>query len=192
MNLIKRSLKNNKRYFKFTIILLCFGFLIGFVLTKKAEISPILDNISSIESYLNSNNINYLSTHIITLLVLITASLTVLGLVLFPINIIYEGICIAFNIITFSSVFKLSGFIYGLIYNIITKGIYVLVLIFIFKKLTIILKKLMIKSDKENKKALIIKNIKHIGFYIITITTYDIFLYLFGSKLLSYFLFLIK
>ena len=192
MNLIKRSLKNNKRYFKFTIILLCLGFLIGFVLTKKTEMSQILDSISSIESYLNSNNINYLSTHIITLLVLITASLTVLGLVLFPINIIYEGICIAFNIITFSSVFKLSGFIYGLIYNIITKGIYVLVLIFIFKKLTIILKNIMIKSDKEDKKALIIKNIKHIGFYIIIIITYDIFLYLFGSRLLSYFLFLIK
>ena len=84
MYFIKNSLKNNKKYFNLFLTLLFLGFFIGFILTKKIDLTPILENIKSLETYLNTNSINFLSSHIIILIILTLSSLTIIGLLLFP------------------------------------------------------------------------------------------------------------
>lgn len=192
MNLIKISLKNNKKYIKLLLALLCLGFFIGFILIKKVNLESLLENITSLDNYINTNRINFLTDHILTILILCFSSLTVLGLILFPLNFIYEGICIFFNIYTLSRVFKLSGFVYGLIYNIIIKGIYLIMLVLIFKKIVIFIKNFFRKREKEEQKILINKSLMQLGIYTMIIFLNDLILYLFGNKILSFFLILIK
>lgn len=192
MNLIKISLKNNKKYIKLLLALLCLGFFIGFILIKKVNLESLLENITSLDNYINTNRINFLTDHILTILILCFSSLTVLGLILFPLNFIYEGICIFFNIYTLSRVFKLSGFVYGLIYNIIIKGIYLIMLVLIFKKIVIFIKNFFRKREKEEQKILINKSLMQLGIYTTIIFLNDLILYLFGNKILSFFLILIK
>lgn len=191
MNSFKISLKNNKRYFKRVFILLLLGILIGFFLIKKLDTKLILENLQEIASYLDTNKINFLTSHLITILLLLLGSLTIVGFLLFPICFIYEGICIAFILISFTSVFKLKGLLYSLIYILITKGLYIFLLVLVFKRL-IAFGKIIISKEKKEYKLILTKNIKIIGIYIMIIFFNDLILYLFGNKILAFFLFLIK
>ncbi len=192
MKSIKTSLKNNKKYFKLLLILLCLGFFIGLILIKKLNIETLLENTKSIESYLNTNKINFLTNHILTLLILCISALTIIGLILFPLNIIYEGICIFFNIYTLTNIFKLNGFVYSIIYIIITKGLYLSLLIIIFKKLITLIKIVITKKDKNEKKALVFKVLKQISIYTFLLILNDFLIFLIGNKILSILLFVIK
>lgn len=192
MYFIKNSLKNNKKYFNLFLTLLFLGFFIGFILTKKIDLTPILENIKSLETYLNTNSINFLSSHIIILIILTLSSLTIIGLLLFPLNIIYEGVCIYFNIYIFTKLYKLNGVLYGLIYITITKGIYLILMVIIFKEMLNLLKRIITQKEKSAKRVLITKSIKKIFTYEILIIINDILIYLIGSKLLKIFLILIK
>lgn len=192
MKSIKTSLKNNKKYFKLLLILLCLGFFIGLILIKKLNIETLLENTKSIESYLNTNKINFLTNHILTLLILCISALTIIGLILFPLNIIYEGICIFFNIYTLTNIFKLNGFVYSIIYITITKGLYLSLLIIIFKKLITLIKIVITKKDKNEKKALVFKVLKQISIYTFLLILNDFLIFLIGNKILSILLFVIK
>jgi len=192
MNYIKNSFKNNKKYLKQILFLLVIGFIIGFILTKKLELNEVLEQIKNIAEYLNNNKINLIGSHITIISTIFLASLTIIGLILFPLNIIYEGICISFNIFTFTKVFKFNGFIYSLIYNILIKGVYIILLMIIFKKLLAVLKIIFSKNEKIEKKTTIIKKLKQIIIYFGLILLNDIIIYLFGSKILSLLLFRIK
>ena len=75
MNSIKISLKNNKKFIKMILLLLLIGFFIGFLLSKKLETEIVLEEIKSIEGYLNTNRINFLSNHILTLIILSISSI---------------------------------------------------------------------------------------------------------------------
>ena len=183
MKSIKTSLKNNKKYFKLLLILLCLGFFIGSILTKKLNIETLLENTKSIESYLNANKINFLTNHILTLLILCISAITIIGLILFPLNIIYEGICIFFNIYTLTNIF---------IYITITKGLYLSLLIIIFKKLITLIKIAITKKDKNERRALVFKALKQISIYFFLIVLNDFLIFLIGNKILSIFLFIIK
>lgn len=192
MKSIKTSLKNNKKYFKLLLILLFLGFFIGLILIKKLNIETLLENTKSIESYLNTNKINFLTNHLLTLLILCISAITLIGLILFPLNIIYEGICIFFNIYTLTNIFKLNGFVYSIIYITITKGLYLSLFIIIFKKLITMVKIVIAKKDKNEKKALVFKNLKQISIYTFLLISNDFLIFLIGNKILSIFLFIIK
>ena len=79
MNSIKISLKNNKKFIKIIFLLLLIGFFIGFLLNKKLETEIVLEEIKSIESYLNTNRINFLSNHILTLIILSISSIFIIN-----------------------------------------------------------------------------------------------------------------
>lgn len=192
MNSFKISLKNNKKYFKLVFILLLLGFFIGFILYKKLDFQLMMEQIKEIDTYLPTNKINFIFNHLVVLIVSFIASLSVIGVLIFPMNIIYEGISIVINLISFTQVFKLKGLLYGIIYNILTKGIYIIMLVFIFKRLILFIKEIIALKNKEERKIMIIKNIKHLGIYILVILGNDLILYLFGNKILAFFLFMIK
>lgn len=192
MNSFKISLKNNRKYFKFVFILLLLGFLIGFILFRKLDSQALLEQVKTIENYLATNRINFFINHLIFLLISLLISLTIIGILVFPLNIIYEGISIVINLISFMRVFKLKGFIYSILYNIITKGIYIIMLAFIFKKLVLFIKSFIRLKNKEERRQLIIKNVKQLGIYALIIFLNDLILYLLGNKILAFFLILIK
>lgn len=192
MNSIKISLKNNKKFIKIILLLLLIGFFIGFLLSKKLESEVVIEEIKSIESYLNTNRINFLSNHILTLIILSISSIFIIGLIFFPISIIYEGICLYFNTYIFTQVFNFKGLLYSIIYNTLTKGIYLLLLIIIFKKIIILIKRMLAKNNQNEKKTLILKSLKQISICTFLIILNDILIFLIGNKILSIFLFMIK
>lgn len=192
MNSFKISLKNNKKYFKLVFILLLLGFFIGFILYKKLDSKLMLDQVKVIENYLVTNRINFIFNHLFLLIISFIISWTIIGILIFPLNVIYEGASIMINLISFVQVFSLKGLLYGIIYNILTKGIYIIMLVFIFKKLVLFIKKFIGSKNKEEKKLLIIKNVKQFSLGVLIIFLNDVILYLLGNKILAFFLFIIK
>jgi len=174
------------------LLLLCIGFFIGFMVITKIDYEYLLEHISSIGTYLSTNKINFITNHIILLLIMFISAVTIIGLILLPLNIVYEGICIVFNITSFTKVFKVNGFFYGIIYNIITKALYLILLIIIFKKIFTIIKILVTNKEKNKKKIIIIKNAKQLGIYTGILILNDFLVYLVGNKILSLLLFIIK
>lgn len=192
MKYLKNSIKNNKNYLKTVLLFLFLGLIIGFLLAKKITNNELLDQIKNLANYLSTNRINFLLNHTTTMCISFIVSLTIIGLVLFPLNIIYEGICISFNIFTLTSVFKLNGFMYGLIFSLFTKCIYLILLIIIYRKILTIIKTIFNKKDKLEKKTIIIKKVKQINIFSCLMLLNDILIFLIGNKILALFLFLIK
>lgn len=187
---VKNTLINNKKELKYLGILLFLGFLFGFLILKKLNINPILEEIKNINIYINENHINFLNPHFLIISLLTILSLFIVGIILFPIYLIYESICIFINIYTLTMVYKLNGFVYSILYNIITKLIFMIMLLKIFKVL-IKIGKTIIKKE-QNKKEIITKYLKKVFIYFSIIIVNDFILYLLGSKILSIFLFIIK
>lgn len=187
---IKNTLINNKKELKQLLFLLFIGFLFGLLIIRKLNINPILEEIKNIDIYIKENSINFLSSHFIVISLLIISSLFIIGVILFPVYLLYESTCILFNIYTLSMVYKLNGFAYSILYNIITKLILMIMLLKIFKSL-IKIGKTIIKKEK-NKKEIIIKYLKQAFIYFSIIIINDFLLYFLGNKILSMLLFIIK
>lgn len=194
MKLLRTSLKNNKKYLEFLLFFFLFGFLLGFLIYMKIDHANVLEEIKSISQYLSANHINYIGFHFILISVFITCSLTILGIFIFPIYFIFEGACIFYHIITFTSVYHLSGFIYSILSNFLMKGLFLIFLVLLFKTVLNIVKIIVVsmQNDKNNMKVVLIKNIKRAILAIFAIFLNDIFLYFFGSKILYSLLFLIE
>lgn len=190
---VKTFLKKYKNDLKIVIFFLFLGFLIGFLLIKKLDCQELLKEIKNIEIYLNTQKINYILFHLMVISLLATSSLTLIGLLLFPLYFIYEGACISFNIASFTSVFKLKGLIFSIFYNLITKAVFLVLLIFIFHTGMKIVKTKMQKETKEEEKKIVLqKKKKQMVFYILLLLVNDILIYFFANKILYALLFIIN
>ncbi|MBE6154202.1 MAG: hypothetical protein E7163_01325 [Firmicutes bacterium] len=192
---IRTSLKNNKMYIKFILILLFLGFLIGLILYSKLDNSNVLNELKNITILLKNNKINFILTHSVTIIVLIATSLVIIGLFLFPVYIIYEGISISYCIISFASIYKFNGILYGFMYSFFTKGIFLVLLAILYKKILKLFKLLLhyFKNKNINEiKNVIISNIKCILIQIFLIFLNDLIIYLFINKVLSWLAFIIN
>ena len=195
MNYLRTSIKNNKKYFKFLIFLFLLGFLIGFMLYKKLDNDLFLKEIKNISTYLSQNNLNYILIHLVFLSLLIVSSVSIIGFVLFPFYIVFESVSITYNILSFTSVFKLNGFIYGLLYNLLSKGVFILFLLLIFKKIIDNMKSLIYFFKNRNSQDFynnIFNNIKKVGLYLLIIIVNDVLIYLFLNLILSKLVFIIN
>lgn len=194
MKILWTSLRNNKKYLEFCFFFLILGFLIGFLIYLKFDHSTIEQELSLFSQSLSEHHIQYLGFHFLLLSIFIACSFTLIGVFLFPIYILFEGVCIMYHICTFTSAYHLSGFIYSLISNMILKAIFLMFLILFFKSVLNIVKKVITnlkEAQKEDLSIVYTRNIKRILFSIIGIFLNDLFLYFFGNKILSFFLFII-
>lgn len=184
MKQIRTSLNLSKKQKQFLLIILFLGILIGFLLYKKIDQSLVIDNITNIESTLENNRINFLFMHLIVLSLLIASSTLMIGIVLFPIYFIMEIATITYSILCFSNAFQISGVLYGIIYNIITKGFYIILLIILTKNIYKIAKMNITTWKNKENHQIDSKEYKKIAILSLSILVYDLFLYLLGSKIL--------
>ena len=184
MKQIRTSLNLSKKQKQFLLIILFLGILIGFLLYKKIDQSLVIDNITNIESTLENNRINFLFMHLIVLSLLIASSTLMIGIILFPIYFIMEIATITYSILCFSNAFQISGVLYGIIYNIITKGFYIILLIILTKNIYKIAKMNITTWKNKENHQIDSKEYKKIAILSLSILVYDLFLYLLGSKIL--------
>lgn len=195
MNLLRTSLKNNKKFLEILLFLFLFGFLIGFFLYMKFDNSKVLEEVQSISLYLDSTRIQYFSIHFLLLSVFITCSFTLIGIILFPLYFIFEGICIIYHILTFTSIFHLSGLFYSILFHIFIKGFYLFLMIFLFKTILNIVKIVILRLknvEEEQSTIFLAKYIRRIVFLILCVLLNDLFIYFLGNKILCWFLFIIQ
>lgn len=194
MNQIRTSLKKNQKQIKWILFFLFLSFLISYIFFKKVDQSLLIEEIKNIPNYLQNNHINYLFLHFIILAILIASSITIIGFLLFPIYFLFEFSCVFYNILIFTNIYHLSGLLYGILYAILTKLVYLVLLLIIFKKgydlIKVGIRYLTNKNDTELK-SYIIKSGKRIIVYILAIFMNDILIYLFANRLLLKLLFII-
>ena len=187
----------NKKICLFFSIIFTIGIIIGFIFLIYLEESSkelISLNINEWLQSLSTSHINSILEHIIILSTLAILSIFVIGLPLIIFFVFYNGFSIGFLLMSLIEIFGVKGLIYGLIYLIITKGIYLFFLtIFILAliKIIILIIKRLIWHQKMNKN-LFATYCKRILICIGVIILSDIILYFGGTKLISIFNFLLN
>lgn len=187
----------NKKICLFFSIIFTIGIIIGFIFLIYLEESSkelISLNINEWLQSLSTSHINSILEHIIILSTLAILSIFVIGLPLIIFFVFYNGFSIGFLLMSLIEIFGVKGLIYGLIYLIITKGIYLFFLtIFILAliKIIILIIKRLIWHQKMNKN-LLVTYCKRILICIGVIILSDIILYFGGTKLINIFNFLLN
>ena len=187
----------NKKICLFFSIIFTIGIIIGFIFLIYLEESSkelISLNINEWLQSLSTSHINSILEHIIILSTLAILSIFVIGLPLIIFFVFYNGFSIGFLLMSLIEIFGVKGLMYGLIYLIITKGIYLFFLtIFILAliKIIILIIKRLIWHQKMNKN-LLVTYCKRILICIGVIILSDIILYFGGTKLISIFNFLLN
>lgn len=187
MNQIGNILKKHRKLVKIIILLGILSLILSFIIFKKIDNIKLINEIKNIEELLKNNKINYILIHFIILALLFSSFFIGLGLILFPMYILFELVSVGYNIIIFSNIFSIKGFIYALFYNFFTKIIYILLICILFKKLIELLKIILtIFSNKEDvaNKYLFKVKVKKIITLFVFILLNDVLIYLFANKVL--------
>ena len=194
MNIFKTSFKNNQQVLKFLGLIALLGLLIGFLISKKLDNTGLIADLKNLDTYLNGNHLNFILLHFITISVLLTCSLTGIGLIMFPLFFLFESVSLSYNVFIFMQVYHFKGLIFSLFFSIITKTVFLILLISILKKIIFIFRNIIktFTSKEEDIKYSIFKNVKTILLYFLFIIINDILLYFIGSKLLLKLTFILK
>ena len=191
MKYFKISSFKKQKYLKAFLFLSIFSFILSFFLFMKLNNTVMLNEIGKLPEFISKTHLNFFFMHFFLLFVIFLLSLTGLSIIVLPIYLVFEEICIFYNIFSFTYLYSFTGFLFSLIYIILTKAVYLYFIFLIFKKLINITKHFL--SNINNKTSYPYKaQFKKIGFLIILIFLNDMFLYFWGSFILSKFLFLLK
>lgn len=186
----------NKKLSLFLGIIFTIGIILGFIFLiylDEANKEIIYLNINEWLQNLNTSHINNIISHIAILSSLFILSLFMIGIPLSLFFVFYNGFSIGFLLMALIDIFGIKGLLYGLVYVIITKGIYLfLALLFVLAliKIAIMFLKALISKEKINKDSLS-KLLKRIFICIAIILISDVILYFGGTKLINVFNFLI-
>ena len=186
----------NKKLSLFLGIIFTIGIILGFIFLiylDEANKEIIYLNINEWLQNLNTSHINNIVSHIAILSSLFILSLFMVGIPLSLFFVFYNGFSIGFLLMALIDIFGIKGLLYGLVYVIITKGIYLfLALLFVLAliKIAIMFLKALISKEKINKDSLS-KLLKRIFICIAIILISDVILYFGGTKLINVFNFLI-
>lgn len=192
MKLFGTSLKINQKQLRILLFLLFLGVLLGFLFYLKIDSTNLISSIETLDTHLQENHVNFIFSHIFTLIFLIGSSFAVIGIVFFFLYIIWEFTCISYSIFLFFRVFQVSGFVYGIIYNIVIKLFFLCCLFIILKNVYFIIKhKFFYKEEETSLSISYKKEYMKILASILAIFLYDLFLYFFGSSILLKLTFLI-
>lgn len=194
---MKHCIRWNSKVFKFALTLIIIGFISGIILylnLNKETKEVIINSLININDNLKETKQNNIIYHLFVISTYILLSLT---LFLFPITIFYifyEILSFGFVLTYYGNVFSIGGIIYSIIYFLLNKAIFLLILIYItvisYKLIKKIIRSL-IKKDNISVRDLYLNFFKKISICIIFILITDIFVYFFGNKILSLFQFLL-
>ena len=186
----------NKKLYLILGVIFLIGILVGitfvcFISEESREI--IFLNINDFIQSLNNTNLNNIINHLAIISILIILSFFVIGIPLEMFFVFYNGFSIGFIISSLTSIFGIKGFLYSLIYIIITKGIYLfilsIILISLIKISKLIIDKYILKKGNNinSINMYLKKSLVCLGIIFLN----DIILYFWGSSLINVFNFLI-
>lgn len=186
----------SKKLYLFMDIVLVIGIITGvvFVLMLDEATKEILFlNINNFLQSFDASNISILVQHLVILSTLLILSIFLIGGPLVIFFMFYNGFTIGFIISSITCIFGIKGMLFGVLYVIISKLVFVVLFIIfsvnLFKIVKCVIDYLVYK--KSNKESLVMfmkRSIVFIGIIMIS----DIILYFGGVKLINIFNFLIK
>ena len=186
----------SKKMYIFFSIILVIGIITGVVfviMLDEATKEILFLNINEFLQNFSNMSINSGIIHLIMLSSLLILSVFLIGGPLVLFFMFYNGFSIGFIISSLTCIFGIKGILYGVIYVIISKLIYVVLLILFSVNLFKIVKCIidLIVYKKSNKESIIIF-IKRSVVFIGMILLNDIILLFCGGKLVNLFNFLIS
>ena len=168
---------------------------IYFVNTLNEETFKIIfKSITTWKTQVGTIHLNNILMHLMVESLLLVLSSYIVGMPLNVSYILYNGFTIGFTIECLFKSLGFSGLIYGIIYTIITKGIFIMLLIILLITYNNLSTKIYLKYLKKDfyaeKKIDVI--IKKSFLIIFLIFINDLIIYIFGGKVLNIFNFLIN
>ena len=186
----------SKKLYLFMGTVLIIGIITGvvFVLMLDESTKEILFlNINNFLQSFSASNISILVQHLVILSTLLILSIFLIGGPLVIFFMFYNGFTIGFIISSITCIFGIKGMLFGVLYVIISKLVFIVLFIIfsvnLFKIVKCVIDYLVYK--KSNKESLVMfmkRSIVFIGIIMIS----DIILYFGGVKLINIFNFLIK
>lgn len=150
-----------------------------------------LNNQFDIESYLNSlgTHNNLIFKHFLLFIIMFFSTISLLGVILIPIYIGFESISIGYIIGNFIYEYKMKGLLYSVSTVLINKGLFMLILIYLFIVGIRYLERYIsnvVGTNKDYVMNILIPLTKKYIIILIVMFTYDVILYLFGNNFLNY------
>lgn len=186
-------LKSNRSIIKFLLMLFITSILVGIYLYLSKE-KVIRESINTeLIKMINNLDItrqNNILNHLLIMIVLSVLSLTIIGLPIILIYFLYEGVSIGFLLSSFINYSPIKGMLFGTIFIIISKIIYITILIYLLTN-TLKYTKNFLKRLKKAKNELIINQVIKISFCTTITLINDIILYFIGNKIITIFKFIL-
>ncbi|MCI6764151.1 stage II sporulation protein M [bacterium] len=186
-------LKSNRSIIKFLLMLFITSILVGIYLYLSKE-KLIRESINTeLIKMINNLDItrqNNILNHLLIMIVLSVLSLTIIGLPIILIYFLYEGVSIGFLLSSFINYSPIKGMLFGTIFIIISKIIYITILIYLLTN-TLKYTKNFLKRLKMAKNELIINQVIKISFCTTITLINDIILYFIGNKIITIFKFIL-
>lgn len=186
----------SKKMYVFMLIILIIGIITGIVfviMLDEATKEILFLNINEFLQNFSNTNINSGLMHLVILSSLLILSIFLVGGPLLIFYMFYNGFSIGFVVSSITYIFGIKGMLYGSIYILISRFVYIIVLIIfnvnLFKIIKCNIDSLVYKkSNKESLSVFYKRSIVFIGIILIN----DVILYFGGGKLVNLFNFLIK
>ena len=184
---MKKFILRHKYLLIFLVVLFVIGLLSGVILYLKQseDLKNILvNNLTDIKFQLINNHISNIIPHLIIITIIVALSFTIIGYLFGLFYLFYIATSISFSVTYLTINHGLNGLIFGFLYNLIFKSIYILAIIFILLKTSFISKNIfnMIFIKNNNTIKLNIKKyIIQIILIIFIIFINDILLYFISS-----------
>ena len=186
----------SKKMYVFMLVILIIGIITGIVfviMLDEATKEILFLNINEFLQNFSNTNINSGLMHLVILSSLLILSIFLVGGPLLIFYMFYNGFSIGFVVSSITYIFGIKGMLYGSIYILISRLVYIIVLIIfnvnLFKIIKCNIDSLVYKkSNKESLSVFYKRSIVFIGITLIN----DVILYFGGGKLVNLFNFLIK
>lgn len=186
-------LKSNRSIIKFLVMLFITSILVGIYLylskeklIKESINTELIKMINNLDITRQNNILN----HLLIMIVISVLSLTIIGLPLILIYFLYEGVSIGFLLSSFINYSPIKGMLFGTVFIIISKIVYIAILIYLLTN-TLKYTKSFLKRLKTTKNELIINQVIKILFCITITLINDIILYFIGNKIITIFKFIL-
>uniref|UniRef100_UPI003FF08D71 hypothetical protein n=1 Tax=Candidatus Onthocola sp. TaxID=3085646 RepID=UPI003FF08D71 len=186
----------SKKMYVFMLVILIIGIITGIVfviMLDEATKEILFLNINEFLQNFSNTNINSGLMHLVILSSLLILSIFLVGGPLLIFYMFYNGFSIGFVVSSITYIFGIKGMLYGSIYILISRLVYIIMLIIfnvnLFKIIKCNIDSLVYKkSNKESLSVFYKRSIVFIGIILIN----DVILYFGGGKLVNLFNFLIK
>ena len=187
----------NKKFYLFLSIIFVIGLILGVIFLiylDEASKDILFLNINEWLQGISNSNINNIVLHIIMLSSMFLLSIFLIGIPFVLFFVFYNGFSVGFTVTSLISIFGIKGLLYGIIYVIITKGIYLfflsIIIVSLLRVSLIILKSIFNKENIDKEKLALL--LKKILICIAIILINDIILYFWGTNLITIFNFLLN